>query len=185
MRSFLFGVAALVTCSAPVAAADMPARPVPVVSAAPLYDWGGFYGGKNAGWALGPAHWQYDVIPPASISHQMGGGFGGFQAGYNFQDRIIRARDRRRLRVCQHQRGPASVPIRPSPVIPRRAILPTLRAVSATPGTGCCFTQRAGEPGRSTGISRSPPSTPSAEPRRAPGGSAASALNMPTPPAGR
>jgi outer membrane immunogenic protein len=85
MRSFLFGLAALVACSAPVAAADMPARPVPVVAAAPVYNWGGFYGGINAGWAWGPAHWQYDVVPPASISQQMNGGFGGFQAGYNFQ----------------------------------------------------------------------------------------------------
>jgi outer membrane immunogenic protein len=85
MRSLLFCVAALVACSAPAAAADMPARPAPVVAAVPLYNWGGFYGGINAGWAWGPAHWQYDVVPPASISHQMSGGFGGFQAGYNFQ----------------------------------------------------------------------------------------------------
>jgi outer membrane immunogenic protein len=63
----------------------MPARPAPVVAAAPVYNWGGFYGGVNAGWAWGPTHWQYDVVPPASISHQMSGGFGGFQAGYNFQ----------------------------------------------------------------------------------------------------
>ena len=85
MRSFLFCVAALAACSAPAAAADMPARPVPVVAAAPVYNWGGFYGGINAGWAWGPTHWQYDVIPPASISQQMSGGLGGFQAGYNFQ----------------------------------------------------------------------------------------------------
>src|SRR3954447_19075672 len=85
MRSVLFCVAAIVDCWAPAAAADMPARPVPVVAAAPIYNWGGFYGGINAGWASGPAHWQYDVVPPASISHQMSGGFGGFQAGYNFQ----------------------------------------------------------------------------------------------------
>jgi outer membrane immunogenic protein len=85
MKSVLFCVVALVACSAPAAAADMPARPVSVVAAAPVYNWGGVYGGINAGWAWGPAHWQYDVAPPASISHQMSGGFGGFQAGYNFQ----------------------------------------------------------------------------------------------------
>jgi outer membrane immunogenic protein len=87
MKSVLLCLAALVACSAPVAAADMPARPVPVVAAAPVYNWGGFYGGINAGWAWGPTHWQYDVVPPASISQQMNGGFGGFQAGYNFQIR--------------------------------------------------------------------------------------------------
>jgi opacity protein-like surface antigen len=50
MRSVLFCVAAIVAWSAPAAAAaaDMPARPVPVVAAAPLYNWGGFYGGINA-----------------------------------------------------------------------------------------------------------------------------------------
>jgi outer membrane immunogenic protein len=85
MRSVLFCVAALVTCSVPAAAADMPARPAPVVAAAPLYNWGGFYGGINAGWAWGPTNWQYNVVPPVSMSQQMGGGLGGFQAGYNFQ----------------------------------------------------------------------------------------------------
>jgi outer membrane immunogenic protein len=49
MRSVLFCVAALVTCSVPAAAADMLARPAPVIAAAPLYNWGGFYGGINAG----------------------------------------------------------------------------------------------------------------------------------------
>jgi outer membrane immunogenic protein len=83
MRSVLFCVAALVACSA--AAADMPARPVPAVAAAPLYNWGGFYGGINAGWGWGPTNWHYNVVPPVNMSQQMGGGFGGFQAGYNFQ----------------------------------------------------------------------------------------------------
>lgn len=85
MRSILFGVAALVATSAAAAAADMPVRPTAPAIAAPLYNWGGFYGGINAGWGWGPTHWQYDVIPPASISQQMNGGFGGFQTGYNFQ----------------------------------------------------------------------------------------------------
>jgi outer membrane immunogenic protein len=85
MRSVLFCVAALVACSAPAAAADMPGRPAPVVAAVPGYNWGGFYGGINAGWAWGPTKWQYDVVPPVSLSQQANGGFGGFQAGYNFQ----------------------------------------------------------------------------------------------------
>jgi len=86
MRSFLFGVAALVACSAPAAAADMPARPVPAVAAAPVYDWGGYYGGINAGWAWGPTNWLYDVTR-TTTAHQVSGGFGGFQTGYNFQIR--------------------------------------------------------------------------------------------------
>jgi outer membrane immunogenic protein len=85
MRSVLFCVAALVACSAPAAAADMPGRPAPVVAAVPGYNWGGFYGGINAGWAWGPTNWRYDVVPPVSLSQQANGGFGGFQAGYNFQ----------------------------------------------------------------------------------------------------
>ncbi len=85
MNRLLLGAAAMVAFSAPAFAADMPARPAPVPVAAPLYDWSGFYGGVNVGGAWGPTHWQYDVVPPVSISHQVSGGFGGFQAGYNFQ----------------------------------------------------------------------------------------------------
>jgi outer membrane immunogenic protein len=85
MRSFLSSVAALLAWSAAAAAADMPAQPAAPAVAAPVYSWGGLYGGINTGGAWGPMHWQYDVVPPASISHQVSGGFGGFQAGYNFQ----------------------------------------------------------------------------------------------------
>jgi outer membrane immunogenic protein len=86
MRSILFGVAALVACSAPVAAADMPARPVPVVAAAPVYNWGGFYGGINAGGAWGPTNYLFSAFG-TTTAHQVSGGFGGFQTGYNVQFR--------------------------------------------------------------------------------------------------
>jgi outer membrane immunogenic protein len=83
MKKFLLGAAAIVALSAPAAAADLAARRyAPVV--APVYNWSGFYGGVNAGGAWGPTNWLYDVAR-TTTSHQVTGGFGGFQAGYNYQ----------------------------------------------------------------------------------------------------
>lgn len=58
MRKVLsVSVAILALGSAPVLAADMPARPpvakAPVVAPAPLFNWSGFYYGINAGYAWG------------------------------------------------------------------------------------------------------------------------------------
>ena len=71
-------------------AADMPVKalPAPVVPA--YYDWSGFYIGVNGGWG-----WQ-DRRPDITVMNQFGtlatttglkasGGFGGGQAGYNWQ----------------------------------------------------------------------------------------------------
>lgn len=85
MKKFLLGAAAIVAFSAPGAAADMTARQyTPAV--APVYSWSGIYGGVNAGWAWGPTNWLFDVVH-TTTAHQVSGGFGGFQAGYNFQIR--------------------------------------------------------------------------------------------------
>jgi outer membrane immunogenic protein len=84
MKKLLFA-AAIVAFSAPAIAADLPARPyAPAVAAVPLYDWSGIYGGVNAGGGWGPSNWLFD-ISGIRTGHQMSGGFGGFQAGYNYQ----------------------------------------------------------------------------------------------------
>ena len=130
--------------------------------------------------------WQYNVVPPVSIYAAGQRRLRRFSGRIQFSDPFVRAWHRRRLRVRQHQRGPASTPIRRSSVTPSRAISPTSRAASALPGTGCCFMPRAARPGHSTGIkSLSYRQHHRQEPRRAPDGSAAWASNMPTIRAGR
>jgi len=89
-------------------------------------------------------HWQYDVVPPASISQQVSGGFGGFQAGYNFQIRSFVLGIEGDYEFAISTR-PASAPIRFSSATPSRAISPTSRAASALPGTGCLFYAKGGE----------------------------------------
>ncbi|MBM6580844.1 porin family protein [Microvirga sp. BT689] len=78
-------------------AADLPVRaapPAPIIAAAPIFTWTGFYAGVNAGWG-----WRSDdeesvvlapapgVVPGTLIFPDSGdGGFtGGAQIGYNYQ----------------------------------------------------------------------------------------------------
>jgi outer membrane immunogenic protein len=78
-------------------AADLPMRaapPAPIIAAAPIFTWTGFYAGVNAGWG-----WRSDdeesvvlapgpgVVPGTLIFPDSGdGGFtGGAQIGYNYQ----------------------------------------------------------------------------------------------------
>jgi outer membrane immunogenic protein len=98
MKSRLLGLVAataLSTAAASVAfAADLPAReapPAPIIAAAPIFTWTGFYAGVNAGWG-----WRSDdeesvilggAAPGTLIFPDSGdGGFtGGAQIGYNYQ----------------------------------------------------------------------------------------------------
>ncbi len=91
--SLLAGVAGVTLAAATASAADLPARaaPPPVVAAAPIFTWSGFYVGVNAGWG-----WRDDdeesvilggAAPGTLIFPDNGdGGFvGGGQIGYNYQ----------------------------------------------------------------------------------------------------
>jgi outer membrane immunogenic protein len=101
IKSMLVGAAVVAAVAGSAQAADMPlkARPVPV----PVYTWTGFYGGINGGYA-----WSGDratTFTPGDpliqgqtcgggialntcalpASSKLQGGFGGLQAGYNWQ----------------------------------------------------------------------------------------------------
>jgi outer membrane immunogenic protein len=93
--SLLTGVAGVTLAAAAATAADLPAReappPAPIIAAAPIFTWTGFYGGVNAGWG-----WRSDdeesvilggATPGTLIFPDNGdGGFtGGAQIGYNYQ----------------------------------------------------------------------------------------------------
>ena len=90
----LTGVAGLTLAATAVSAADLPLRetpPAPIIAAAPVFTWTGFYGGVNAGWG-----WRDDdeesvvlggAVPGTLFFPDNGdGGFtGGAQIGYNYQ----------------------------------------------------------------------------------------------------
>jgi outer membrane immunogenic protein len=92
-RSLTIAASLVAFVVAPAAAADLPARTytkAPVIAAAPVYNWTGFYIGANAG--LGNARTQANS-PDGTISDSFAVGFsdsysgftGGFQLGYNLQ----------------------------------------------------------------------------------------------------
>jgi outer membrane immunogenic protein len=93
--SLLTGVAGLALAAATASAADLPAREAPplapIIAAAPVFTWTGFYGGLNAGWG-----WRDDdeetVVLGGAVPGTLffpdnddGGFTGGAQIGYNYQ----------------------------------------------------------------------------------------------------
>jgi len=162
---------------------DMPARPYIPAVAAPVYNWGGFYGGVNAGGAWGPMHWQSTSF---SRKHIAAGQrrLRRFSGRLQFSDPFVRAGHRRRLRVRQYQRDqplPQSDFHLPLQVAQYRRHRGPPR-LCLGPGAVLC---KGGEAWAFNRYESLPPPTPLAAPRRAPDGSAASASNMPTIRAGR
>ena len=91
---FLTGVAGLTLASAAAFAADLPAReapPAPIIAAAPIFTWTGFYAGVNAGWGWRSDDRQSVILGGAApgtlnFDNNNDGGFtGGAQIGYNYQ----------------------------------------------------------------------------------------------------
>jgi outer membrane immunogenic protein len=96
LLSLLAGTALSTLAFSAASAADLPQAPppAPIIAAAPIFTWSGFYAGVNAGWG-----WRSDdeesvvlapgpgVVPGTLIFPDSGdGGFvGGAQIGYNFQ----------------------------------------------------------------------------------------------------
>jgi outer membrane immunogenic protein len=89
LKKYLLATALFGLGSAPTIAADLAARPYTKAPAlAAVYDWTGFYIGVNAGVGLGRDRVQHDWIgtgTPYSFYTSPQGGFGGGQAGYNWQ----------------------------------------------------------------------------------------------------
>ncbi len=91
-------LAALLSTSGPVLAAD-PYGGFKDTPYTPAFTWTGFYAGVNAGIAITDSNWSNTVVPsdtaqnlPAVFSrHNVQGGFGGIQAGYNYQtvDKVV------------------------------------------------------------------------------------------------
>ena len=73
----------LIAASSSAFAADLPARPPPMLPL-PVYNWTGFYIGGNLGgaWASGSLH---DNLTGASLTGNNSGFIGGGQLGYNWQ----------------------------------------------------------------------------------------------------
>jgi outer membrane immunogenic protein len=91
MRSYRLSLAALlVSAAVPAAAADLPtAKPAPMFTPVPVYNWTGFYIGLNAGVAFGSGG-NVTVTPTLNGVTEIGQGgrsgfAGGGQAGYNIQ----------------------------------------------------------------------------------------------------
>lgn len=100
MYRFLVAAVAVfvaITFAQIASAADLPVK-APVVAAAPVYNWTGFYVGANIGGGWGnhdvdgytpndPAmvSWFTAFGPPPSLSLNSSGVIGGFQLGYNWQ----------------------------------------------------------------------------------------------------
>jgi outer membrane immunogenic protein len=98
-KLFLAGVSLVALIAGPAMAADL-ARPVyrrPVVVAAPVFSWTGFYIGGNGGYARGNSQSVIDYETAAGAPFFTGnfgsftptGGFGGGQIGYNWQTGIL------------------------------------------------------------------------------------------------
>jgi outer membrane immunogenic protein len=91
----IFSVAAAVVImgSGAVCAADLPvkARPLPVE---PAFDWSGFYVGLNGGYGAQPSNDDITLMNNFAVlartgGFQASGGFGGAQAGYNWQRGLV------------------------------------------------------------------------------------------------
>ena len=90
MKKILLSSVALFGFAGAASAADLPSRyapPAPVVAAAPIFTWTGFYVGVNAGYGWNDD--ADDVVFGATtipgVSDDDGGFIGGAQVGYNYQ----------------------------------------------------------------------------------------------------
>lgn len=95
-KLLIAAIAIAAFCGAPVFAADMPVRD-PVYKAAPVFDWSGFYGGVNAGYAWQRTSDNLTGTDPivslavtngavvSSVSPNPNGFIGGGQVGFNRQ----------------------------------------------------------------------------------------------------
>ncbi|MBD2745100.1 porin family protein [Microvirga sp. BT688] len=85
MKKILLASVALFGFAGAAAAADLPVRsapPAPIIAAAPIFTWTGFYVGVNAGY--GWSNDDFDAIDFADDEDD-GGFVGGAQVGYNYQ----------------------------------------------------------------------------------------------------
>ena len=85
MKKILLASVALFGFAGAAAAADLPVRsapPAPIIAAAPLFTWTGFYVGVNAGY--GWSNDDFDAVDLADEDDD-GGFVGGAQVGYNYQ----------------------------------------------------------------------------------------------------
>ncbi len=85
MKKILLASVALFGFAGAASAADLPVRsapPAPIVAAAPIFTWTGFYVGVNAGY--GWSNDDFDAIDAADVDDD-GGFVGGAQVGYNYQ----------------------------------------------------------------------------------------------------
>jgi outer membrane immunogenic protein len=85
MKKILLASVALFGFAGAAAAADLPMRaapPAPIIAAAPIFTWTGFYVGVNAGY--GWSNDDFDAIDLADEDDD-GGFVGGAQVGYNYQ----------------------------------------------------------------------------------------------------
>ncbi len=84
MKKILLSSVALLGLATGAVAADLPSRraPAPIIAAAPIFTWTGFYVGVNAGYG-----WSDDDFDSVDLAdNDDDGGFvGGAQVGYNYQ----------------------------------------------------------------------------------------------------
>lgn len=89
--NLLAGTAATVLAASAASAADLPARaaPPPIIAAAPIFTWTGFYVGVNAGYGWNTNSNSTVFVPGVGFVDNGGGSDGGFvgggQIGYNYQ----------------------------------------------------------------------------------------------------
>ena len=85
MKKILLASVALFGFAGAASAADLPVRaapPAPIIAAAPIFTWTGFYVGVNAGY--GWSNDDFDAVDLADEDDD-GGFVGGAQVGYNYQ----------------------------------------------------------------------------------------------------
>jgi outer membrane immunogenic protein len=85
MKKILLASVALFGFAGAASAADLPVRsapPAPIIAAAPIFTWTGFYVGVNAGY--GWSNDDFDAFDAADVDDD-GGFVGGAQVGYNYQ----------------------------------------------------------------------------------------------------
>jgi outer membrane immunogenic protein len=86
MKKLLIAGSALASlCATSAFAADLPVKAPPMVAA--VYSWTGFYVGVNGGYSWGRSNATVDptVVFATNIRHDVDGGLGGGQIGYNWQ----------------------------------------------------------------------------------------------------
>lgn len=82
MKSPILAVAALALATVPAWSADLAPAPAPAFVPAPGFNWTGFYIGAHGGYASGHT---IDTTNTGADERLPTGGFGGIQAGYNWQ----------------------------------------------------------------------------------------------------